>query len=106
MTRRRIVPALLTALCLTVLCAAGACAGSPTWEMPDVVGVDLQAAQDTVQVLTEFGVPVTSHDRTGANRMQVVDVEWRVCDQIPAPGTDLTEDSTIDLGVVRQDEDC
>ncbi|QJY44438.1 PASTA domain-containing protein [Pseudonocardia broussonetiae] len=105
MTRRRIVPALLTVLCLAVLGAAG-CAGSPTWEMPDVVGVDLQSAQDTVQVLTSFGVPVTSHDRTGANRMQVVDEEWRVCDQTPEAGTDLTEDSMIDLGVVRRDEDC
>lgn len=105
MTRRRLLPALLTALSLTVLSAAG-CAGSPTWEMPDVVGVDLQSAQDTVQVLTGFGVPVTSHDRTGAGRMQVVDAEWRVCEQTPAAGTDLTEDSMIDLGVVLKDEDC
>jgi len=74
--------------------------------MPDVIGQNLQAAQDAVQEPTGFEVPVTTHDRSGANRTQVDDIDWRVCSQSPPPGAEITRDSTVDLGVVRQGEDC
>ncbi|QNG55258.1 PASTA domain-containing protein [Pseudonocardia petroleophila] len=74
--------------------------------MPGVVGQNLQAAQDAVQELTGFAVRVTTHDLSGADRRQVTDVEWMVCTQTPEAGTEITTDSMVDLGVVRQDEDC
>jgi hypothetical protein len=47
--------------------------------MPDLVGVGLQDAQDAIQGLTDFRIPVTtSHDATGAGRAQVLDRGWRV----------------------------
>lgn len=74
--------------------------------MPDVVGTDLQTAQDTVQQLTGFRVVVSSHDRTGANRTQVFDREWTVCTQsVPAGGV-LVPDAMVDFGVVAADETC
>lgn len=100
MNRRRTLVTLLVAASLS------GCSTGPGWQMPDVVGVDLQAAQDTVQVLTGFQVPVTTHDRTGAARTQVLDVEWRVCSQTPDAGTDISPGSMVDLGVVRWEEDC
>src|SRR5215210_1654697 len=51
-----------------------------SWRMPDLVGSNLQDAQNAVQDLTEFQVPVTtSHDSTGGGRQQVVDRNWKVC---------------------------
>src|SRR5215210_779932 len=48
----------------------------------DPVGSNLQDAQNAVQDLTEFQVPVTtSHDSTGAGRQQVMDRNWKVCSQ-------------------------
>ncbi|MBW0114160.1 hypothetical protein I4J48_02680 [Pseudonocardia sp. KRD-169] len=74
--------------------------------MPGVVGQNLQAAQDAVQELTGFEVPVTTHDLSGANRTQVVDVDWLVCTQTPDPDSEITAGSMVDLGVVRQGEGC
>jgi hypothetical protein len=76
-------------------------------EMPDLVGVGLQDAQDRMQQLT--GNPLfvtTSHDASGAGRQQVVDRNWKVCDQNVAPGTRITEDTRIDFGAVKVEERC
>lgn len=52
--------------------------------MPDVVGMNLQAAQNRIQ---EAGVFYSrSEDATGAGRMQIVDSNWVVVAQTPAPG--------------------
>lgn len=74
--------------------------------MPDVVGMSLQDAQDTIQ--TEVGEFFfsTSHDVSGQGRVQVLDAGWQVCDQNIDAGDELTEDSNVDLGVVRASEDC
>lgn len=76
-------------------------------DMPDLVGVGLQDAQDRMQQLT--GNPLfvtTSHDASGAGRQQVVDRNWKVCDQNVAPGTRITEDTRIDFGAVKVEERC
>lgn len=82
------------------------CGSGETWVMPDVVGVDLQAAQDTVQQLTGFRVVLGSHDRTGADRTQVFDREWVVCTQSVAAGSELVPDAMVDFGVVERGEAC
>jgi PASTA domain len=78
-----------------------------SWTMPDLVGSNLQDAQNAVQDLTEFQIPVTtSHDSTGAGRQQVVDRNWKVCSQSVAPGTTITKGARIDFGTVKLGETC
>ena len=78
-----------------------------SWTMPNLVGSGLQDAQDAIQRLTGYGFAVTSsHDATGAARMQVSDRNWKVCSQNVAPGETITSGTQIDFGVVKLDENC
>ena len=78
-----------------------------SWVMPDLVGVGLQEAQDRIQELTGYGILITtSHDATGAGRLQVADRNWKVCSQSVPPGATITPSTRIDFGVVRLDESC
>lgn len=98
--------------CVIALTAAG-CAGDPSpantgqsvpqqWPMPDLVGANLQDAQDRIQSLTGGAVYFTdSHDLVGADRRQVLDANWQVCTQNLEPGAPVTAASRIDLGVVK-----
>ncbi len=88
--------------------AAGAVpAGGGSWTMPDLVGVGLQDAQDAIQGLTDFAIPITtSSDATGRDRMQVDDRNWRVCAQSVPAGAEITPGSAIDFAVVQLDEEC
>ncbi|MGX1808542.1 PASTA domain-containing protein [Nocardia sp. NPDC055321] len=73
-------------------------AAAPAALMPSVVCMNLQAAQDTIQ---EAGVFFSrSKDATGADRMQVIDSNWVVVAQSPAPGTPFTEGEAV-LSVVK-----
>ncbi|MDK1475752.1 PASTA domain-containing protein [Streptomyces sp. 549] len=72
-------------------------------ELPDLVGMGLQSAQDTAQE-AGFG-RLTSHDALGRGRAQAFDRNWKVCFQDPAPGTHPT-DGTVDMGTVKLDEQC
>jgi hypothetical protein len=75
--------------------------------MPNLVGSGLQDAQDAIQRLTGYGIAVTSsHDATGAGRMQVSDRNWKVCSQNVAPGETIMPGTQIDFGVVKLEEDC
>lgn len=74
--------------------------------MPEVVGRDLQWAQDTMQALdVSFA---DSYDATGDGRLQLHDANWVVVEQSPAPGTKLESsgDSEIfvEFGVVKWGE--
>jgi hypothetical protein len=61
----------------------------------------LQAAQDEIQ---DHGVFFSrSEDATGEGRMQIMDSNWIVVDQTPAPGTPIGEGEAI-LYVVKLDE--
>lgn len=74
---------------------------SATAVMPDVVGLDLQLAQDTIQ---EAGVLVSrSEDATGQGRVQLWDRSWVVVRQEPRPGTPIEEGDPL-LHVVKEDE--
>jgi hypothetical protein len=78
-----------------------------SWTMPDLVGARLQEAQDTIQELTDFAILITtSHDATGAGRMQVSDRNWKVCTQNVPPGATITPETRIDFGAVKLDEAC
>ncbi|MFH9955959.1 PASTA domain-containing protein [Streptomyces roseolus] len=71
--------------------------------LPNMVGSDLQLAQDTAQAAGFYGL--ASVDATGQGRMQVLDRNWVVCSQTPAPGQHPT-DVTVTFLVVKDDEVC
>lgn len=80
---------------------------SQQWAMPDLVGTDLQQAQDQIQALTGSAVFYTaSHDLSGKDRNQVLDANWKVCSQNVAPGTSIAGGAEIDFGVVKLEESC
>jgi hypothetical protein len=107
----------MSALCRSALCGVAVAAALSTapigaaqpdeWTMPDLIGQDLQRAQDAIQSLTDLAVWYTnSTDLTGQDRMQVSDRHWLVCTSTPPPGAMFTTDTEIDFGVVRIEETC
>jgi hypothetical protein len=79
-------------------------AGRPSnASLPNLVGRGLQYAQDAAQAAGFFNL--TSHDALGRGRHQILDRDWKVCFQNPAPGV-IQTDSTVDFGVVKLDESC
>ncbi|MFB7580830.1 PASTA domain-containing protein [Streptomyces hydrogenans] len=77
--------------------------GAEMGNLPDMVGSDLQLAQDTAQAAGFYGL--ASNDATGQGRMQVLDRNWVVCSQDPAPGQHPT-DAIVTFLVVKDDEVC
>ena len=79
-----------------------------SWVMPDLIGQNLQDAQDAIQALTGNGVFFSgSTDLTGQGRNQVLDRNWQVCTSTPAPGEALSNGTSVEFGVVRIDgESC
>ena len=70
--------------------------------MPDVLCMDLQEAQDEIQ---DHGVFLSgSSDATGQGRSQIIDSNWVVVDQFPAPGTKIGE-GDAELYVVKDGEE-
>lgn len=80
----------------------------PSWTMPNLIGMDLQGAQDAIQSLSGGQVWFSnSTDLTGQDRAQMSDRNWQVCSSTPAPGGAFTVSTKIDFGVVRVDsEEC
>ena len=76
-------------------------APAPQAVMPNVVCKNLQEAQDLIQAAGVFYSE--SFDATGAGRMQVLDANWVVVSQEPAPGTPISEGSP-NLGAVKYGE--
>jgi len=69
--------------------------------MPIVVCMNLQDAQDTIQ---EAGVFFSgSFDATGQDRSQLIDSNWVVVSQDPAPGSPIGEGDAR-LGAVKYGE--
>jgi hypothetical protein len=108
----------MRALCRFTMCGAAVtaamfstapiAAAEDVWTMPDLIGKDLQGAQDAIQSLTLGEVWFsTSSDLTGQGRAQVSDRNWVVCASRPPPGATFTANTEIDFGVVRIDtETC
>lgn len=79
----------------------------PHWTMPNLVGAGLQDAQDAIQKLTGDLVFFTSsHDVSGRGRHQILDRDWKVCDQNVPAGTQFQVGAKIDFGVVKLAEKC
>lgn len=66
--------------------------------MPNVVCMNLQDAQDAIQAAGVFFSQ--SFDATGADRLQVLDRNWIVVSQDPAPGV-LVGEGDANLGAVK-----
>ncbi|ONI84109.1 hypothetical protein ALI144C_15530 [Actinosynnema sp. ALI-1.44] len=113
--------ALIGAVCVAVLAGCGQTnpgggtspsatrptAAKNSWTMPDLVGKQLQEAQDTIQRVTGNSTFLTrSHDATGKGRQQVADRNWKVCSQNVAAGTAFNADTVIDFGAVKTEEKC
>ena len=78
-----------------------------SWVMPNMVGSNLQVAQNAIQKLTGYAIFFTkSHDATGRGRSQILDRDWTVCAQNIAPGATITTESKIDFAVVKLTEHC
>jgi len=85
---------------------APAVAAGP-WVMPNLVGQDLQAAQNSIQALTDYKVFFSgSKDLSGQNRMQINDRNWQVCTSTPPAGTTFTEQTAVEFGVMKESETC
>lgn len=74
-----------------------------TATLPNLVGQDLQAAQDAAQAAGFY--VLDDQDASGQNRLQVFDRNWTVCSQEPAAGTHPT-DTAVTLYAVKDDETC
>ncbi len=99
-----VVPSPLTGPSPTVVIAT---AGPTSWTMPDLVGSNLQDAQNAIQTLTGFEIALTrSHDETGAGREQLLDRNWIVCSQNIPAGEEITRGTRIDFGAVKDNERC
>lgn len=99
------VAALLT---VAALVGSPTAAATPSWTMPNLIGMDLQGAQDAIQSLTRGEVWFSSStDLTGKGRAQISDRNWQVCSSTPPPGAKFSASTDIDFGVVRIDsEEC
>ena len=70
--------------------------------VPDVVGLDHQLAQDTLQATGLY--MLMEKDATGLGRLLLYDRNWTVVKQSPKPGTRVGENRTITLFSVKDDE--
>lgn len=77
--------------------------GSTSEELPDLVGEDLQSAQDAAQEAGFFSLD--SEDASGENRFQMYDRNWVVCSQTPEPGSYDTSTQVL-FTVVKEGEVC
>lgn len=79
-------------------------AAAKAFTMPDLVGANLQDAQDELQSLGSL--LMDQQDASGEGRMQVNDSNWTVCTQAPLPGVDAPVTTVVVLSVVKTDEVC
>lgn len=87
--------------------AAPVAPAASSWTMPNLVGRDLQAAQDAIQALTDYAIAIsTSTDLTGEGRAQLMDRNWQVCSSSPPAGSTITSSTLVDFGVVKMSEPC
>ncbi|WP_108989062.1 PASTA domain-containing protein [Streptomyces coelicoflavus] len=74
-----------------------------TATLPDMTGKGLQSAQDEAQAAGFY--LLTSHDALGRGRNQLLDRNWKVCAQTPAPGAHATG-TEVDFSTVKLEESC
>lgn len=97
---------LVAVLVGTAIAVSPPAAAEPSWTMPNLIGRNLQGAQDAIQSLTDDAVWFTSStDLTGRGRAQIRDRDWQVCTSTPPPGTKFTASTKVGFGVVRSDSE-
>ncbi|MHB9862171.1 PASTA domain-containing protein [Streptomyces sp. YIM S03343] len=74
-----------------------------TATLPNLVGKDLQDAQDEAQAAGFY--VLDDQDASGQHRLQVFDRNWTVCSQEPEAGTHPT-DTPVTLYAVKDNETC
>ena len=84
--------------------AAAAASASEVFKMPSLVGENLQLAQDKLQALGSY--VLDQEDAAGLGRMQVLDSNWQVCEQNPAPGKTVPVETIVLLTSVKLAEQC
>ncbi len=72
--------------------------------MPNLVGQNLQLAQDTLQSLGSY--VHDQQDASGLGRIQVLDSNWVVCSQNPVAGTQTALETMVQLASVKIGENC
>lgn len=75
-----------------------------TFTMPDLVGKNLQEAQNELQALGSD--VLEQEDASGQERSQIIDSNWKVCTQAPAAGQEVPTSTTVTLSSVKKDEYC
>jgi hypothetical protein len=75
-----------------------------TFVMPNLVGKNLQKAQDALQSRGSY--LLDEQDATGAGRIQVIDTDWKVCRQKPKPGAKVLIVTIVQLASVKLQESC
>lgn len=78
--------------------------GGERRELPQVVGLDHQLAQDTMQAAGFYNL--VEYDASGQNRSLVFDRNWKVCRQNPRGGTVVETTQPITLESVKDEEPC
>ncbi len=78
-----------------------------SWETPDLDGMSLETASDTLRTLTgNDELEIHTEDVAGLNRQQLAPRMWKVCWQAPQAGEPLTDDSWVGFGVTRMGVAC
>lgn len=72
--------------------------------MPDLIGDNLQGAQDKLQSLGSYFLD--QEDASGQGRIQILDSGWVVCRQKPLPGQPLRPSTLVVLSSVKIGEQC
>jgi hypothetical protein len=70
--------------------------------VPDVVGLDHQLAQDTMQAAGLLRL--TEQDASGEDRLLLWDRNWTVVEQWPLPGARVSRSQVVMLSSVKDDE--
>jgi beta-lactam-binding protein with PASTA domain len=72
--------------------------------MPNVIGMNLQLAQDLLQ--SKGSYLMTQTDAKGLGRFQVLDSNWKVCKQSPVAGQRVSTATLVTLASVKLIESC
>jgi len=72
--------------------------------VPNVVGLDHQLGQDTMQGAGFYYL--REEDASGQERLLVNDRNWYVCSQSPPGGTEASTDDQVVLSSVKKGEAC
>lgn len=72
--------------------------------MPNVIGMNLQLAQDLLQSKGSYLMSQT--DAKGLGRFQVLDSNWKVCKQSPGAGQRVSTATLVTLASVKLIESC